>query len=206
MKCSFFFQTFTSEAEGLIKSSVLTSGHQLPPPQLSKTDDFYLISLVDTVSIDSERQQSNIVWLRNLFLPISRTARKHGRPLALQWFKHVVIVTTQTKWQKKYLVKIREENKRSQRCTRQIFHVTELYIRESLHSLKCKIYECFTEAGLDVNSIEGYEACFDNATPTFDTIWSDIAERPKEGNNNLSYVINMEVFIFISCFITMHSK
>ena len=71
---------------------------------------------------------------------------------------------------KKYLVKIREENKRSQRCTRQIFHVTELYIRESLHSLKYKIDECFTEAGLDVNSIEGYEACFDNATPTFDTI------------------------------------
>ena len=47
---------FTSEAEGLIKSSVLTSGNQLPPPQLSKTSDSYLISLVDTVSIDSERE------------------------------------------------------------------------------------------------------------------------------------------------------
>lgn len=43
---------FTSEVEGLIKSSVLTSGLQLPQPQLSKTDDFYLISLVDTVSVD----------------------------------------------------------------------------------------------------------------------------------------------------------
>lgn len=43
---------FTSEAEGLINFSVLTSGLQLPQPQLSKTDDFYLISLVDTVSID----------------------------------------------------------------------------------------------------------------------------------------------------------
>ena len=47
---------FTSDAEGLIKSSVLTSGHQLQPPQLSKTDDFYIISLVDTVSIDFERE------------------------------------------------------------------------------------------------------------------------------------------------------
>ena len=64
---------------------------------------------------------------------------------------------------KKYLIKIREENKLSQRCTRQIAHVTELYIRELLHSLKCKIDQCLTEAGLDVNGIEGYEACFHNA-------------------------------------------
>ena len=56
---------------------------------------------------------------------------------------------------KKYLIKIREEKKLSQRCTRQIAHVTELYIRESLHSLKRKIDECLTDAGLDVNGIEG---------------------------------------------------
>ena len=57
-----------------------------------------------------------------------------------------------------------------------------------------------------MNGIEGYEDCFDNATPTFDTISSDITESPKEGNNNLSYVVNMQVFIFISRFITMHTK
>ena len=47
---------FTFEAEGIIKSSVLTSGHLLPPPQLSKTDDFYLHLIEDTISMDSERE------------------------------------------------------------------------------------------------------------------------------------------------------
>jgi len=107
---------------------------------------------------------------------------------------------------KKYLIKIREENKLSQRCTRQIAHVTELYIRESLICLKRKMDDCLTGAGLDVKSIDGYEDCFANVTPSFDTISSDLAESPKEGNNNLSYVVNITVFIFISCFITVYSK
>ena len=51
-----------------------------------------------------------------------------------------------------------------------------------------------------MNGIEGNEDCFDNATPTFDTISSDIAESPKEGNNNLSYVVNIEVFYFHKLF------
>ena len=190
---------FTSEAEGLIKSSVLTSGHQLPAPQLSKTDDFYIISLVDNVSIDSERQAAEQHSLtEESVLSDFEDSEETWTPLspAVQTCSDG---HNTDQVAKKYLIKIREENKLSQRCTRQIAYVTELYIRESLHSLKRKIDECLTEAGLDVNGIEGYEDCFDNATPTFDTISSDITENPKEGNNNLSYVVNMQVFIFISC-------
>ena len=198
---------FTSDAEGLIKSSVLTSGHQLQPPQLSKTDDFYIISLVDTVSIDFEREAAEQHSLtEESVLSDFEDSEETWTPLSPAVVQTCSDGHNTDQVAKKYLIKIREENKLSQRCTRQIAHVTELYIRESLHSLKRKTDECLTEAGLDVNGIEGYEDCFDNATPTFDTISSDITESPKEGNNNLSYVVNMQVFIFISRFITMHTK
>lgn len=135
VKCSFFFQMFTSEAEGLIKSSVLTSGHRLAPPQLINTDDFYLISLVDTMSIDSQREAAEQHSLtEESLLSDFEDSEETWTPLSpavVQTFSdgHV---TDQVA--KKYLIKIREENKLSQRCTRQIAHVTELYIRESLHS------------------------------------------------------------------------
>lgn len=198
---------FTSDAEGLIKSSVLTSGHQLQPPQLSKTVDFYIISLVDTVSIDFEREAAEEHSLtEESVLCDFEDNEETWTPLSPAVVQTCSDGHNTDQVAKKYLIKIREENKLSQMCTRQIAHVTELYIRESLHSLKRKIDECLTEAGLDVNGIEGYEDCFDNATPTFDTISSDITESPKEGNNNLSYVVNMQVFIFMSRFITMHTK
>lgn len=198
---------FTSDAEGLIKSSVLTSGHQLQPPQLSKTDDFYIILLVDTVSIDFDREAAEQHSLtEESVLSDFEDSEETWTPLSPAVVQTCSDGHNTDQVAKKYLIKIREENKLSQRCTRQIAHVTELYIRESLHSLKRKTDECLTEAGLDVNGIEGYEDCFDNAIPTFDTISSDITESPKEGNNNLSYVVNMQVFIFISRFITMHTN
>lgn len=182
---------FTSDAEGLIKSSILTSGHQLQPPQLSKTDDFYIISLVDTVSIDFEREAAEQHSLtEESVLSDFEDSEETWTPLSPAVVQTCSDGHNTDQVAKKYLIKIREENKLSKRCTRQIAHFDE----------------CLTEAGRDVNGIEGYQDCFDNATPTFDTISSDITESPKEGNNNLSYVVNMQVFIFISRFITMHTK
>ena len=59
----------------------------------------------------------------------------------------------------KYLIKVRGENKLSQRCTLQISAVTETFIRQSTTSLKHKIDECLTAEGIDVENIPGYEEC-----------------------------------------------
>lgn len=89
----------------------------------------------------------------------------------------------------KYIIKIREENKLTQKCTRQIAHVTELYIRQSLHNLKRKIDECLAGEGIDIQEISGYEDAFSGSLPSFETLSSDLVTHHREGKVQLPYVV-----------------
>lgn len=96
----------------------------------------------------------------------------------------------------KYLIKIREQNKVSQRCTLQIAGATELYIRQSISSLKRKIDECLADAGIDVENVNGYEDSFANAAPSLQTLSSDLVEHHRQGDMELPFVVNITDVIF----------
>jgi len=92
------------------------------------------------------------------------------------------------------LIKVREENKLSQKCTLQIASATENYIRQSINNLKRKVDECLANAGIEAEEISGYEDSFVNATPSFQTLSSDLVEHHRQGDINLPFVVRRRNF------------
>ena len=92
----------------------------------------------------------------------------------------------------KFLFKIKEENKLTQKCLQKIASTTKQLFQGSVRRLKRKAEDCLAKAGLDSREIPGFEKSFQDEIDDYNDIMaSDMKNFHKRDDCSIPFVVSI---------------